>query len=187
MRKSLIFFAAFTALAFATSADKSIDAAKSTMTVHVYKSGAFSAFGHEHEVSAPIAEGSFNEETPAVTLRVESAKMRVVDKEISDTDRTKVQETMLGPQVLDSSKFPQIVFKSSSADRLGDGKWLIHGDLMLHGQSHPVNVHVEGQSGHYQGFAEIKQKDFGMTPVSAGGGSVKVKNELRIEFDIWGK
>jgi hypothetical protein len=30
----------------------------------------------------------------------------------------------------------------------------------------------------------LKQTDFGITPISIGGGTVKVKNELRIDFDI---
>jgi hypothetical protein len=30
----------------------------------------------------------------------------------------------------------------------------------------------------------LKQRDFGITPVSIAGGTVKVKNELTIDFDI---
>ena len=72
-------------------------------------------------------------------------------------------------------------------ERLGDGKWAVHGDLTVHGQTRQVKVDVEGQNGHYRGTAELKQKDFGITPVSVGGGAVKVKNELRIEFEVFAK
>ena len=171
----------------AHASGKPIDTEKSVMTVHVYKSGVFSAFGHEHDVSAPITAGEIDEQAPSTNLRVDAQKMRVTDRDVSDEDRTKIQNTMLGPEVLDSIKFPEIAFKSTEIDRLGDGKWLVHGDLTLHGQTHPVLVHVEGQSGHYQGSAELKQKNFGITPVSAGGGSVKVKNEVRVHFDIWAR
>jgi hypothetical protein len=34
-----------------------IDTQKSTLTIHVGKTGAFSALGHEHEVRAPIHSG----------------------------------------------------------------------------------------------------------------------------------
>jgi polyisoprenoid-binding protein YceI len=171
----------------AQASSKPIDTDKSVMSVHVYKSGVFSAFGHEHDISAPIVEGAIDEETPSATLRVDGRRMKVTDRDISDDDRAKVQDTMLGPQVLDSAKFPYISFHSTQIDRLGDGKWLVHGDLSLHGQTRPVLVQVEGQSGHYQGSAELKQKDFGITPVSAGGGSVKVKNEVRVRFDVWAR
>jgi len=33
----------------------------------------------------------------------------------------------------------------------------------------------------------VKQKDFGIEPIVVGGGAVKVKNELRVEFDIMAK
>jgi polyisoprenoid-binding protein YceI len=154
------------------------------MTVLVYKSGLFSAFGHNHEIAAPIADGSFNEESQAVRLRVDARQMRVVDKDVSDKDRAKIQETMLGPEVLDSQRFPEIVFQSDHVERRGDGKWVVEGSLTLHGETRPVKVQVEGQSGRYRGWAELKQKDFGITPVVVAGGTVKVKNEVRIEFDI---
>ena len=167
-------------------AQTTIDTEKSIMTVHVFKAGLFSAFGHEHEVRAPIQQGSFNEATPSVELAVDARKLRVVDKEISEKDRAQVQQDMLGPKVLESEKFPEIRFRSTNVERLGEGKWLVTGDLTLHGQTQSVKVNVEGQNGHYNGTAELKQKDFGITPITVGGGAVKVKNELKVDFDIVG-
>ena len=167
-------------------AQTTIDSEKSVMTVHVFKAGLFSAFGHEHEVRAPIQQGAFNETTPSVELAVDARRLHVVDKEISDKDRAQVQQDMLGPKVLDSEKFPEIRFRSTSVERLGEGKWLVTGDLTLHGQTRPVKVNADGQNGHYKGTAELKQKDFGITPITVGGGAVKVKNELKVDFDIVG-
>ena len=113
--------------------------------------------------------------------------MRVMDKGISEKDRAEIQQTMLGPKVLDSEKFPTIRFRSTRVELLGEGKWSLLGDLTIHGETRPVKVRVEGENGHYRGTAELKQKDFGITPVTVGGGAVKVKNELRIEFDIVSK
>ncbi|PYT55490.1 MAG: hypothetical protein DMG46_19780, partial [Acidobacteria bacterium] len=42
-------------------AGAAIDPQKSSITVSVFKAGVFSAFGHEHEISAPIEQGSFTE------------------------------------------------------------------------------------------------------------------------------
>jgi polyisoprenoid-binding protein YceI len=171
-------------IALGASAQNAIDPEKSVMTVHVFKAGLFSAFGHEHEVRAPIQQGSFNEANPSVELTVDARKLRVVDKEISEKDRAQVQQDMLGPKVLDSEKFAEIRFHSTAVDSQGEGKWLVTGDLTLHGQTRPVKVHVERQNGRYKGTAELKQKDFGITPIVVGGGAVKVKNELRVDFDI---
>src|SRR5437660_11216543 len=164
-----------------------IDPQKSSITVRVFKAGVFSAFGHEHEISAPMQQGSFKENPASVELTVDARRMRVMDKGISEKDRAEIQQTMLGPKVLDSEKFPTIRFRSTRVELLGEGKWSLLGDLTIHGETRPVKVRVEGENGHYRGAAELKQKDRAITPVTVGGGAVKVKNELRIEFDIVSK
>jgi polyisoprenoid-binding protein YceI len=169
------------------TAPKEIDTQKSVMTVRVFKSGLFSAFGHDHEISAPIQQGTFNESDRSVKLIVDARKMRVMDKDVSEKDRADIQETMLGPKVLDTGQFPEIRFGSTVVEGIGDGRWTVRGDLTLHGQTHPVKLEVYGKNGRYRGATELKQRDFGIPPISVGGGAVKVKNELRVEFEIVGK
>ena len=183
----LVLSVASTLWAGNASAQTAIDPQKSTITVRVFKAGMFSAFGHEHEISAPIQQGSITENPASVELAVDARKMRVMDKGTSEKDLAEIQQTMLGPKVLDSEKFRDIRFQSTSVERLGEGKWAILGDLTIRGETRSVKVRVEGQNGHYRGTADLKQKDFGITPVTVAGGTVKVKNELRVEFDIVSK
>jgi hypothetical protein len=50
-----------------------IDTQKSTLTIHVGKTGAFSALGHEHEVRAPIHSGVADTGShPTVEVRVDA-------------------------------------------------------------------------------------------------------------------
>jgi len=44
---------------------------------------------------------------------------------------------------------------------------------------------VRETGGHFVGTARFKQMEFGIKPVKVAGGSVRVKDEVRIEFDIW--
>ncbi len=189
MRRVLVILlcVAFMPLAWAADASRLIDTEKSVMTVHVYKSGFFSAFGHNHEISAPIERGSFSDEKPAVDLIVNARKMKVMDRDVSDKDKAEIQQTMLGPKVLDTEKFPEISFRSTQVETLGSSKFVVNGELTLHGQTRPVKVEVEGQSGRYHGSAQLKQTAFGITPITVGGGTVKVKNEVRVEFEIVAK
>jgi hypothetical protein len=79
-----------------------IDTQKSTLTIHVGKTGALSGLGHEHEVRAPIHSGSADTGSrPAVEIHVNVRELRVIDKDGSESDRAEVQKTMLGPEVLD--------------------------------------------------------------------------------------
>src|ERR1051325_5723162 len=69
-----------------------IDTGKSTMTVHVYKGGALSVFGHDHDVAAPIAGGSVDTAGRHVDLRVNAAALRVRDPKASEKDRSEIQK-----------------------------------------------------------------------------------------------
>src|SRR6202034_2611711 len=120
----------------ATAQQHDVDTQKSTLTIHVGKTGAFSGFGHEHEVRAPIHSGAADTGAhPAVEIHVNARDLRVMDPDASDQDRAEVQATMLGAEVLDSDQHQEIVFKSTAAEATGDGRWTLRGDLTLHGQT----------------------------------------------------
>ena len=160
-----------------------IDTQKSTLTIHVGKTGAFSGLGHEHEVRAPIHSGTADTGShPAVEIHVNARELRVIDKDASEKDRAEVQKTMLGPEVLDSEHHPEIVFKSTAAEPGGQGGWTLRGNLTLRGQTRPVTVHVTVKDDHYTGESIVKQTDFGIKPPGKAG--VRAKDEVRIEFDV---
>jgi len=163
---------------------KAIDVNKSSLKIRVFKSGAFSAFAHDHEIQAPIAEGKIDASGSSVQLRVDSRKMRVLDPETSADKRAEIQHTMQSASVLDVEKFPEISYQSTTVASRGENHWEVRGDLTLHGQKQAVAVQVSLQDGHYRGSASLKQTAFGITPVSIAGGTVKVKDEVKIEFDI---
>ncbi len=169
------------------SSERAIDSERSAVTVRVYKGGLFSSFGHDHEIRAPIKDGAFDEEKSTVWFVVETRSLQVLDSEASEKDRAEIQATMLGPKVLDGEKFREIRFHSTEVNRHSNDQWTVHGDVTLHGQTRPVQAEVERKNGGYRGSAQLRQKDFGITPVSVAGGSVKVKDEVRIEFEIVGK
>lgn len=159
-----------------------IDTEKSTMTVEVGTAGFFSAFGHEHMVRAPIREGRISTEPASVELVVDARRMQVADPDVSEKDRAEIQRDM-HTKVLESASFPEIRFRSTKVERRGDS-WNVTGELALHGQTHPVTVTVKQKGNGYVGEAKFKQSEFGIKPVSAGGGTVKVKDELKISFEI---
>jgi len=172
-------------LAAANSDSRKIDGPHSTLTVRVYKSGVLSAFGHNHEIQAPIQSGEVKEsDSPSVEVLVDARKLRVLDPEVSEGTRDQIQETMQGSQVLDVAHFPEIHFQSTAVEARGPDHWIVHGNLALHGKDHPVAVEATLKGEHYRGSATLKQSDFGITPVTVAGGTVKVKDVVKIEFDI---
>lgn len=168
-----------------TAQERAIDTARSILKVRVFKSGILSAFAHDHEIEAPIAEGTVHlSADPRVSLQIHASDLRVLDPELSPGKREEVQKTMQGPEVLDTKRFSDISFQSNTIHKKDDQHWLVRGDLTVHGQTAPVEVEVEQKDGRYQGSAKLRQRAFGITPVAVAGGTVKVKDEVKIEFDI---
>jgi polyisoprenoid-binding protein YceI len=171
-----------------TSHTRPIDTEHSRLTVRAYKTGLFSGFAHDHEVRASIASGTLDDSTDAkIVLKIDARKLNVLDPELSADKRAEVQQTMHSEKVLDSARFPNIEFVSTQVRPTGQDIWVAIGNLTLHGQTHPVTAHVEKKNGHYLGSTRFKQRDFGITPISIGGGTVKVKDEVSIEFDVVAK
>jgi polyisoprenoid-binding protein YceI len=169
-----------------SAADRPIDVDNSTIRIHVGKAGLFSTAGHEHWISAPIARGSLDdrEASPNVAFIVQAGKLMVEqDKDLSADKQAEVQRTMQ-EKVLESDKYPEISFRSSSVKKTATDSWIVTGILSLHGYSNLVSTTVRRVQGRYVGRCRIKQTDFGIEPVRVGGGLVKVKNELDIEFAV---
>jgi len=176
----------------------SIDPQQSKIEIQVAKDGFLKAFGHDHLVSATRYSGevqfdSEKVEESSVVFTVETASLKVIDPGESEKDRNEVQATMLGKDVLDTAQHPQIKFSSSSVKSKpgnnGSLALLVEGTLLLHGTTKPLTVPVTlrvGNDGTLTADAEVSmlQSDFGITPYKAVGGTVRVKDKLKLTFHI---
>ena len=174
-----------------------IDASASSVQVHVGKSGVFGFAGHTHEVMAERFEGRVDADADdvahsSVEITLEASGLKVSGRGEPEGDAPKVQEVMGGAKVLDVSRFPAIRFRSRrvSGRRGADGVYelLVAGEVSLHGVSRavtlPVRVELSGATLTASGRTALAQRAFGIEPVTAGGGTVKVKNEVGVEFRI---
>jgi polyisoprenoid-binding protein YceI len=168
--------------------EKAIDTQRSTITIHVGKSGLLSAAAHDHTINAPISSGTILESgTQRIEFRVETARMTVKpDPKIDAKDQATIQ-THMGEMTLETKKFPEITFRSSRVQKLADGQWKVDGDLSLHGVSKSVSLTVKQTGESYTTHTVLKQTDFGITPISIGGGMIKVKNEVQLDFQIFAR
>ena len=175
-----------TASMAATAADRTIDAHRSKITIHVGKTGLFSAAAHNHVVDAPISSGRINESSPEyVEFTVEAAKMTVEpDPKINADDQATIQKHMQ-EMTLESVRYPDIHFRSTHAERLSSGEWKVDGELSMHGVTKPVSLTVKQSGGAYTAHTVLKQTDFNIKPISIGGGIIKVKNEIEIDCQIF--
>ena len=170
----------------APATNRPVDVHNSTIRIHVGKAGLFSAAGHEHWVSAPIDRGSLDDSEPSahIAFVVQARNLMVEpDKDLSAEKQAEVQQTMQ-EKVLESANYPEISFRSSFVEKTAADAWTVSGALTLHGRSNRIRSTVRRVQDKYVGRCRIKQTDFGIEPVTVGGGLVKVKNELDVEFAI---
>lgn len=173
------------------------DASQSSLEINVYKEGLFSALGHDHLIQTRNFAGAIQFDpqqidSSSVALRVQSSSLTVVDPGVSPSDREQIQATMQSATVLDSAHYLEISFHSTRVtEAKHDGsRWhlMLTGILQLHGTKRsvalPLTVSAANGNLEAHGDAYILQTDFGITPIKVAGGAVKVKNRLRIHFDI---
>lgn len=162
-----------------------VDVERSSLTIFVYKSGLFSALADNHVVRAPIAGGTISEQAPAaIEVTIHAADLRVIDPDLAPDRRAEVQARMLGPEVLDAATFGDITFSSTSIEPSGPDRFKVSGRLTIRGQTRAITLLAAHAAGVYRGDTVIRQHDFGIAPIKIAGGTVKVKDELRIQFEL---
>ena len=61
----------------------------------------------------------------------------------------------------------------------------IEGTLTMHGTTQPLRLQVTSEApGQFRGGATVRQTDFGITPYSGFFGTLKLKNEIAVEFEV---
>jgi len=161
-----------------------IDPASSVITVRVYKSGLFSMFAHDHLIQARGPEGIAERgPSPHIEIRLSARQLKVVDPGTSDRERAEIQQAM-EDTVLEVNRYPEIRFQSTSIDAQAPGRFLVRGNLSLHGRTLPISLVVQGSGKSYKGKTTLRQTDFGIEPIKIAGGAIRVKDQISIEFDI---
>ena len=173
-----------------------IDPKGSTLKVRAFATGMLSAFGHNPTIAIPDFQGEiqFGSDTlEDASLRIViQARSLVVTDDISAKDREEIERRM-HEEVLEADGFPEIIYECprvSSVLQPGEGLYSVslNGELALHGitRSQPVaaRVTLKGDRLRATGECSICQSGYGIRPVSAAGGTVKLKDELKLSFDI---
>ena len=163
--------------------------------IHVGAGGLFGAFAHDHLIEAQRIDGcavidSKDLTHSSIKLTFSTVDIRVLDPKENAKDRAKVQTTM-ETEVLGVSQYRQVIFESTGIERSSTADVLrVRGNLTIHGKTQPVVVPVSLMrldDGTYRARGEykLKQTAFGIQPIQLAGGTVKVKDEVRTEFELF--
>lgn len=144
--------------------------------------------GHMGQVAGTL---QFDAADPA-----KSTVEATIDVRGIDTNDTKRDEHLRAPDFFDAAKYPTITFKSKSAERVGEGKYKVTGDLTIKGVTKEVVLDVEGATKPFKDpFGNIKlggvartkinRQDFGVSwSRTMDGGGLVVGDDVEIIIDI---
>src|SRR5579871_249376 len=168
-----------------------IDTQKSLLTVHPFATGLAAALSH----GLTIGIGNFAGTIDLVpeTMKQASLKMRIkadsltVNEQMKEGDRREIERVMRD-EVLRISEHSEVVFESSYIRVTPLSGQLyqadITGKLSLTGvtRDHSFSAQVViGSNGlRANGTFKIKQTDFGIPLITAGGGLLKLHDELKL-------
>lgn len=174
---------------------------ESELRLRIYRGGPLADLGHNHVATSSDIEGriylheslaksGFELTVPVNSFTLDEPQARKqegtgFEGQLSPKDRNATKDHMLGTQVLDAEKYPTVKMRSLSV--VGP-PWYprITVRITLHGESRdyvvPTAVVREPDKLIATGRLHIKQTDFGITPFSAVGGGLRVKDGLDIAF-----
>ena len=175
-----------------------IDAGQSRFTAQAFAEGLFSVFGHNPTIAIQGFGGDVRfvpgTLANASLLVLVQAKSLAVIGETSAKDAREI-ERMIQTEVLETERYPEIVFISTGVrvTQSGLNRYLatIFGKLSLLGVTRNERIDAlltlsEG-SLRAQGAFSLQQSDYKIKRVSVAGGTLKVKDEVKLLFSIVAK
>jgi len=176
----------------------SMDAAQSQFTVHAFASGLAAVVAHNPKfaIRAFSGEAQFIPDTlrdASIRVRIKAASLELMD-EVSEYDRGEIDRVMFN-EVLEASRFPEIVYTSTqiAATRLSENLYAttIAGKLTLHGVTNELDFSAQVVIGDdtLRGYGSfpVKQSKYDIAIASIAGGTLKMRDELKIAFFIIAK
>jgi polyisoprenoid-binding protein YceI len=178
-----------------TTLHYSIETKGSAFTAHASAAGLLSAFAHSPTIELPDFEGEVLLNPDA--MEQSSLRMVIHAVSLNDTDDISAKDhdeinRRMHDEVLEVDSFPDIVYECSrvTASKTGEGQyWLgLTGDLTMHGvrraQSVSTRVSINGDTLRASGDFSIRLSDYEIRPVTAAGGTIKLKDEVKLSFVI---
>jgi polyisoprenoid-binding protein YceI len=181
---------ACTALALGSSRESTaeswkLDPVHCAAMFRVQHAGAGQFWGRFNDVSGTVLWPRDDSAAPIFDVKVKTKSI--------DTGTAKLDRNLQGPDFFNAIEFDTIAFKSTSAERVGERKWTVKGNLTMLGKTEPVEAAVEvtGVVGNpvvakagWEAIFIIYRSDFGMEwGVSNGALGDEVKLIIALEGD----
>jgi polyisoprenoid-binding protein YceI len=166
--------------------------------VQAFAAGMLSILGHSPTFAVRDFKGEarFEDgriETFALELTIRAGSLELLDK-VARKDREEI-ETRMDRDVLATSAYPEIEYTAQEVAATPSGRGQFHvrmdGRLSLYGQSHPhavdADLKIFGNGIQLVGDSLLRMSEYGIPRVTALAGAIKLKDEVKVTFDLFGQ
>lgn len=172
-----------------------VDPKQSRFSVQAFATGMLSGFAHNPTFSIRDFKGhlqftseSFEDAGLSVSVRAESLELT---DSVTEQDRKEILKT-LQEQVLQTAKYPEIAYRGTGfvGTRIADNWFRVQITGMMNLRSVAKPQAIDAQLRILDGGARLSgdfllpQAAFGIKPVTAAVGMIKLKDELKLTFDL---
>lgn len=182
--------------------------AESRLTVLVYRAGALAMLGHNHVVSCRCVSGTvylprdplragFDLRVSVKGFTVDDPQVRAAEHstdfppDVAQSAGEATRHNMLSAALLDAASYPDITLRSEGLRPASDGK---RGEVLAQvliqvagrRRSIAVPMHYELRPDEVAVMGEfpLKLTDLGLTPFSAAGGALKVRDGMTVRLSL---
>ncbi len=173
------------------------DPSQSRFTVQAFAAGLLSALGHSptfavRDFSCRVRFEGDEVRGMVLELSIRAESLDLLDN-VKDSDRREILERTRR-NVLETSTYPEITYQSAdvTSEPIAPGRFRVRigGRLTLRGttRDHPVDAEVQifGDGLRLVGGCSLRLSDYRIKPVTALAGAIKLKDELKVAFDLVG-
>ncbi len=173
-----------------------IDPTQGKFTVHADSTGLLSVFAHSPTFAVRAFEGVLrfeNEEVAGMNLavNVRADSLDLLDQ-VGPSDRREILDRMTR-DVLETARFPEIQYQAAdvaaSQTARSEFRLDLNGPLTLHGITQPHNIQamlrIFEDALVLRGQFPLRLSDYQIQPVTALGGSIQLKDELQVAFELF--
>ncbi len=174
-----------------------LTASSGKLFIYTFKEGSLSAVAHDLLIEATnftvnLSVPATSPSSTSVEAEIQANSLKVIcamkdgqrqPETLKEKDKTDIEEATV-KDVLHPHRYSTVNFRSTSIQ--GNGNiYHVKGELTLHGVMRPIEFDVTTTNGKdLKGKVTISQKDFGIKSYKALLGTLKVKNEVDISFDL---
>lgn len=159
-----------------------------TLEVRTYRDGIARKLGHDLIIDVRTWQAcvglAASGELDSVTLDVDSRSLRVREgnglKPLTDDDRADIVKN-IDANVL---RGEPITFRSTSVEH-ENGRARVSGDLTVAGTTRPATFDLDvAEGGRVKGVLSVVQSEHGITPFSAPGGLLRLRDAVDVAIDV---